>query len=107
MNYKVNWTTIAHSDFSQIVQYIRETWGKTSAEDFIKQVDSVINILSIYPQLGKIIHAQKQIRALVISKQISLIYRIKSDSIIILNLFDNRQEPDRLKVNESIGKYEV
>jgi plasmid stabilization system protein ParE len=107
MNYKVNWTTIAYSDFSQIVQYIRETWGKTSAEDFIKQVDSVINILSIYPQLGKIIHQQKQIRALVISKQISLIYRIKSDRIIILNLFDNRQKPDKLKVNESTSKYEA
>ena len=107
MNYKVSWTTIACSDFSQIVQYIKETWGKTSAEDFIKQVDSVINILSIYPRLGKIIHQQKQIRALVISKQISLIYRIKSGTIIILNLFDNRQEPDKLKVNESIGKYEI
>jgi plasmid stabilization system protein ParE len=107
MNYKVNWSTIAYSDFSQIVRYIRETWGKTSAEDFIKQVDSVINILSIYPQLGKIIHQQKQIRALVISKQISLNYRIKSGSIIILNLFDNRHEPDKLKVNESIDKYEA
>lgn len=106
MSYKVSWTSTALSDFSQIVGYIKETWGKSSAENFIDQVDSVINILSIYPHLGKVIYAQKQIRGIVISKQTTLIYRVKSSSVIILNIFDNRQAPDKLSVNESIGSYE-
>lgn len=107
MNYKIRWTVNAYSDFSQTVLFIKEEWGKKSSEDFIDRVDTVINILSIFPQLGKVIHPQKQIRALVISKQTTIVYRIKSDRIIILNLFDNRQDPDKLKVNEKISAYQA
>ena len=107
MSYKIRWTVNAYSDFSQIVLYIKEKWGNKSAEDFINRIDTIANIISVFPQLGKIIHPQKQIRALVISKQTTLVYRVKSDSIILLNLFDNRQEPDKLKVNEGVSSYQI
>ena len=107
MNYKIHWTANAYSDFSQTVLFIKERWGRETATDFINRVDTVINVISIFPQLGKIIHPPKQIRALIFSKQTTLVYRIKSDSIIILNLFDNRQDPDKLKVNEKISTYQV
>lgn len=96
-----------HILISQIAIFIKERWRKVSVEDFINRIDTVINFLSIFSKLGKIIHLQKQIRAFVISKQTTLIYRIKSESIIILNLFDNRQDPDKLKVNENITTYQV
>ncbi|MCL5028945.1 MAG: type II toxin-antitoxin system RelE/ParE family toxin [Bacteroidetes bacterium] len=105
MSYKIFWTSHAYSDFSQIVRFIKETWGKKSAEEFIDQIDAIVNLLSNFPFIGKIIYLQKHIRSFVISKQTTLIYRIKDEKITILNLFDNRQSPDKLKVNENVGKY--
>ena len=105
MNYRIRWTTEAYLDFSQIVLFIKEKWGRKSAEDFVNRVEAIINILSVFPQLGKIIHSQKQIRALVISKQTTIVYRIKSDLLVILNLFDNRQNPDKFEVNENKISY--
>ncbi len=77
--------------------------GKKISRRFYNRVDAVISFLGVFPQLGKIIQRQKQIRALIISKQTTIIYRVKSDLIIILNLFDNRQDPDKLTVNENIN----
>lgn len=105
MNYKISWTSRAYSDFSQIVQFIKETWGKQSAENFAAKIDVIVNLLSKFPFIGKIIFLQKHIRSFVISKQTTLVYRIKGEKIIILNLFDNRQSPDKLRVNESISSY--
>ena len=105
MSYKIFWTSQAYLDFSQIVRFIKETWGKKSAEEFIVQIDEIVSLLSKFPFIGKIIYLQKHIRAFVISKQTALIYRIKNEKITILNLFDNRQSPDKLKVNENVSGY--
>ena len=105
MNYKIFWTSKAYSDFSKIVQFISEAWGKKSAEDFISQIDLILKMLSGFPFMGEIIYLQKHIRSFVISKQTTLIYRIKDEKIVILNLFDNRQNPNRLIVNENISNY--
>ena len=102
MNYIVLWTKNAYSDFSGIVLFIKDTFGKKSAEDFMNHVDSVIRIISSFPQIGKIIHPEQQIRALLISKQVKLIYRVKLESVIVLNLFDTRQNPDKMQVNEKL-----
>ena len=107
MNYKVLWTKNAYSDFAGIVFFIKDTFGKKSAEDFVNHLDSVIKIISSFPQIGRIIHTEKQIRALLISKQVKLIYRLKSGTIIILNLFDTRQNPDKMQVKEKTIEYKI
>ncbi len=105
MSYKIFWTSQAYSDFFQIVRFIKEAWGKKSAEEFIIQIDEIVKILSKFPFVGKIIYLQKHIRSFVISKQTTLIYRIKDEKITILNLFDNRQSLDKLKVKENVSRY--
>lgn len=84
-----------------------EQWGKNSAMEFIRNVESATSILSIFPESGKVILKEKGIRALVFLKQVTMVYRIKFGDIVILNLFDNRQSPDKLKVNEAGVEYEV
>jgi plasmid stabilization system protein ParE len=107
MKYRIRWTTEAYFDFSEFTHFIKDSFGQSSANDFISKIDTVVNLLSISPRLGKIIHTQKQIRAFVISKQITMVYRIKLDNILILNLFDSRQNPDMLKVNEAKTTYSI
>jgi plasmid stabilization system protein ParE len=47
----------------------------------------------IFPKSGH----SKEIRHSVISKQVSLYYRIEDQSIHVVSVFDNRQNPNRLK----------
>ncbi|NLT49479.1 MAG: type II toxin-antitoxin system RelE/ParE family toxin [Ignavibacteria bacterium] len=107
MNYKIKWTSTAYSDFSCIILNIKEMWGKNSAQQFINQIKTTVDLLSMFPQSGKVIFEEKQIRAFVISKQTTIIYRIKQDIVTILNLFDNRQNPDNLKVNDKQEVYKI
>ncbi len=63
MSYKIFWTSRAYSDFSRIIQFMKDTWGKKSAEEFISQIDLIIKLLSKFPFIGKIIYMQKHIRS--------------------------------------------
>jgi len=38
-------------------------------------------------------HPEREIRGFVIVKQLTLFYKIKQDKIILLNFYDNRQNP--------------
>lgn len=88
MNYKIRWSSSAYTDFYNIVFYIKESWGRKPAENFISHLEMTIKTISYFPKIGFLLNPKKEIRAFVISKQTKLIYRIKSGSIIILNLFD-------------------
>lgn len=105
MNFEILWTKNAYSDLSSITLFILKNFGNKSAEDFILSVDSTIQIIASFPQIGRSVNSEKQIRGLLITPQTKLIYRIRNRRIIILNLFDTRQNPENLKVNEQLMEY--
>jgi hypothetical protein len=48
--------------------------------------------------MGNFQHEEKEIRGFVIIKQVTMFYKVRDENIIILNLFDNRQNPKRRKI---------
>lgn len=61
----------------------------------MKKVYDFLDILVEFPEIGSVEHAEREIRGFVIVKQLTLFYKIKEDKIILLNFFDNRQNPKR------------
>ena len=53
----------------------------------------VIGILAEYPEIGTLENEEKEIRGLTIVKQVNVFYKVKDNQLIILNFFDNRQDP--------------
>ena len=95
MELKIKWTKRASSSFDKTVEFIEEEWGIRSAQKFIKKVNSLLQLLIIQPEIGKLEIKEKGIRAFVFSRQNTVFYRIREDKLILLKFFDNRQDPKK------------
>jgi len=81
-----------------MITYLIEEWGEKSAKQFIGKVFNFLEILSEFPEIGSVENKEKNIRGFTIVKQVNLYYRIKSDKIILILFFDNRQHPKKKKL---------
>jgi plasmid stabilization system protein ParE len=94
---QIIWSPQAENDLSLILEYLQEHWDKSVLLKFIDIVDEIINQISINPKQYPIIRKQKRIRKCVITKHNSLYYRDRKGYIDILRIYDNRQDPRKLK----------
>lgn len=75
------------------IDIIESGWGDRYVNRFIKKLDDIVEKISISPYLFQAIPTDSRFRRCVISKQTSLVYEVTASKIILLYLFDNRQEP--------------
>lgn len=98
MEIEIKWTKRAEINFHNTVDYIHSEWGLISAKKFFRKVKMLLITLKNQPKIGRIEIEEKRIRSFVFSKQNSIVYRLKGNRLIILSIFDNRQNPtSRLK----------
>ncbi len=95
MALKIKWTKRAANSFDKTVKYLQTEWNLSSAQRFVKRSNKFLQTLVQYPRIGKIQNSEKEIRAYVLSRHISVFYRIKSDQLILLKFFNNRQNPSK------------
>ena len=93
----VKWTKRAAKSFDKIVEYITNEWSEKVANKFILKVKEFISSLQKQPKTGKIALEEKGIRGFVLSRH-TTVYRIKNNQIILLNFFDNRQNPNKKRL---------
>ena len=98
MAYKIIWLKRASSRLEKIIQYLEQEWSEKVVKEFLRRLINKILIISENPQIGKVSKKKVEVRRFVITKQVSLYYRVKNNRIIILTLFDNRQNPSKLKI---------
>ncbi len=91
------WSTRADKKFDEIIEYVLQEWGETVTKAFVKKVYDFLDILIEFPEIGSIEHVERNIRGFVIVKQLTVFYKIENDKIVLLNFFDNRQNPKRKK----------
>ncbi|MES2808418.1 MAG: type II toxin-antitoxin system RelE/ParE family toxin [Bacteroidota bacterium] len=89
------WNRRASNNFNSIISYLQGEWGDTVTRNFVRRAYEVIDLLALNPEIGKIEHFEKQIRAFVITKHNTLFYRIDADKLVLLSFFDNRQHPQK------------
>ena len=97
MALKIYWSKRAVKKFDQILDYLLEEWGESVTKAFTRKVYEFLEILVEFPEIGTIENKEKGIRGFTIIKQVNLFYRISGDKIILLNFFDNRQQPEKKK----------
>lgn len=54
-----------------------------------------LKILETFPEIGKFISAEKNIRGFVIVKQITLFYKLQGNKIILIHFFNNLRSPQK------------
>jgi plasmid stabilization system protein ParE len=76
--------------------WLEKEWSLKSAIDFDEKLKKIITELSINPNIGRI-SKKKNIRSFRVTKHNRIYYKIFKNQIIILDLFESKQNPKRNK----------
>ena len=90
------WSPLSENDFSTILEYLKENWDDTIVQGLIEITSSSLSQISINPKQFPLINKNKKIRKCVLTKHNTLYYRDTKDSVDILRIYDNRQDPQKL-----------
>ena len=95
---KIIWSPRARITFLNILNYLDKEWGKNSVVNFISEVTDILMKISRNPKMFVSTKKNIYIRKGIITKHISLYYRIKprKNEIELLTFWDNRQDPRKL-----------
>ena len=81
----------------QIILYLKREWSDNSAKKFVNILREKISNIKEYPNSYNSLDGREDIRSCVITKQITLYYKVGKNKIDVVTLYDSRQNPDKLK----------
>jgi plasmid stabilization system protein ParE len=94
---KVVWSQEAVENLNKIIQYLEENWTEKEIKKFVLMLEKQISIIKTqpdsFPKANKL-----DVRRSVLSNQTTIYYNIYQDTIRIVTIFDNRQNPKKLKI---------
>lgn len=90
---KIVWTNNAKADLFQILSYLQNTWSLKIADNFSKIVERKVELLSQFPELGARSQKFRRRRKITLTSQSILIYTITGENLVLLSIFDTRQNP--------------
>jgi plasmid stabilization system protein ParE len=93
MALEVTFSKRADHDFENLLNYIQLEFGDTTAIRFKYLIIEFAHLLQSFPEIGILELADKNIRCSVIHRRLKIYYRIKDKKIVILRLYDTRQNP--------------
>jgi plasmid stabilization system protein ParE len=96
---QIIWSTLSEKDFVSILDYLQTNWDFKVVQKFIEVVEGIIGQISNNPKQFPIINKNKKVRKCVLTKHNTLYYRDRYEYIDLLRIFDNRQDPKKLKFN--------
>jgi len=89
--HSIYWTVEASNTYINTITFIFEKWTIKEVEHFEKLTSELLEKLKTNQKLCPEIKRLK-LRKCVISQQTSLVYRVKSESIELINFVDNRSD---------------
>ena len=97
MDYKIYWTEEAIRNLEEIIDYLYSRWTKREVDNFKAKLSKQIDLISGNPKLFPISTFQPRLRKAVLSKQTSIFYEVKNDTIYLAYIFVSYKSTDRLK----------
>jgi plasmid stabilization system protein ParE len=94
---KVIWSDDALNNLREIIDYLESRWTQREIGNFAKKLEKQLEIIKRLP-LSYPKSRKKNIRKAVMTKQTTVYYEISNDAIRIVTLFDNRKNPNKLKI---------
>jgi plasmid stabilization system protein ParE len=98
MALKIQWTKRAEKSFDKIVEYIEEEWSEASAKKIVRKTDKLLGQIAENPEMCPAIEGKEKVRKGLVTKQTSVFYKIMDNFIRLITFWDNRRDPDKLKL---------
>ena len=95
MALNICWTTRADIKLDQLIIYLESEWGESVVKAFMSKLYDFLEILSEFPEIGSMQYPEKRIRGFALTKQVTIFYKIDSNHIVLLDIFDNRSDPKK------------
>lgn len=92
---KIIWNKRATNKLTKIIDFLYEVASEKVVRQFVENVDEKISLIKKFPEIGRPSSKNKTIRFYRIDKHKLLYYRKKGNAIIIINIFDTRQNPNK------------
>ena len=74
MAYEIVWTKKAAESYNKNIKYLEENWSEKVIEDFTNKTNKQLESIAIYPYAAISTPKSKNLRKLLIVKQISCFY---------------------------------
>jgi plasmid stabilization system protein ParE len=94
---EVIWSDEAIGDYQQNIDYLLREWSEQVAIEFVEDVEGVIELIKIHPELYPLTDYQA-IRKAVISKQVTLFFKSNRREINLIRFWNSYQDPKKLKL---------
>lgn len=89
-------TIAAQHKLENIFEYLESKWSAKESSKFANKVKDSLHHIVKNPNLFPKSNFKKEIHRCIISKQVSLFYTYDNNSVTVLEVFDNRQDPDNI-----------
>lgn len=97
MDYKLRWSEESIKDLEKILDYIFKNWSERIVNKFKKKLSRQLDLILQNPLMFPISAYHPKLRKAVLSKQTSIFYEVKDNSIYIVHIFVNKQNIERIK----------
>jgi plasmid stabilization system protein ParE len=89
-------TNNAERDYYEIRDFLMRQWNETIANDFYVLIEEKLKLVLLNPEAFPYYNAENNIRKVIIHKNVTMYYVLKSEEqcIYIISFFDNRQDPN-------------
>jgi len=95
--YKLIWSDEALVSLKRIIAYLEENWTKREIKKFARLPDKQLNLIKENPFSFPKSDLVDEYRKSVLTKQTTIYYKIIGSDVRIISIFDNRQNPEKLK----------
>jgi len=92
----VVWSPQAVYNFNGIITYLLESWSLDVALNYESAVYDLIDTIARNPFIGMTSEKYAGLRKFLISTHSFMIYRISKNNLEIVDIFDTRQDPNKM-----------
>ena len=85
--------TLIQDTLTALIENVENAYGEALAIKLLNRLDGIVKKIVKNPYLYQATSIDNRFRRAVISPQSSLVYEVTATKIILLYIFDNRQEP--------------
>jgi len=96
--FNIIWSDEAKNNLSWIIDYFETNWTEKELKKFFQRFEKILQLISQNPQLFRLTNKRKNVRKCVFSRQTSIYYKFENNKVYLITLFDNRQNPKKLKI---------
>jgi plasmid stabilization system protein ParE len=96
--YKLIWSDEALNGLKEIIEYLESKFSEKDVKKFVRRFDKQIKLLKSNPEIFSFSPNSKTIRRTIVARLTSIYYRVDGDIIYLVSIYDNRKNPNNLKI---------